>query len=165
MNGAAVFDKSGIYRYRLGRQREDGVGVVTFVMLNPSTADGEVNDPTIRRCIGFAWDWGYRELIVVNLFAFRATTPGELRRAVDPIGPKNDEHLLAAADQGDAVVAAWGVHGEMNARDREVMELLSSHATMRCLGLTKAGLPRHPLYMSKSSLRRPYSISAREPGP
>ena len=166
MNGGdAVFDQSGAYRYRLGRRREEGRGAVTFVMLNPSTADAEMDDPTIRRCIGFAWDWGYRELIVVNLFALRATTPSELRRAVDPIGPENDEHLLASVDQADAVVVAWGVHGELNARDREVMDLLSDRAPLRCLGFTKAGLPRHPLYMPKSSVPRPYSIPAPEPRP
>ncbi len=97
-------------------------------------------------------------MVVVNLFAFRATTPKELRRAVDPVGPKNDEHLLASVDGADAVVAAWGVHGAMNARDREVIELLSNRAPLRCLGVTKDGLPRHPLYMPKSSVAAPYSI-------
>ncbi|MAF09284.1 hypothetical protein CMK11_02435 [Candidatus Poribacteria bacterium] len=155
--GDAVFDETGAYRYRLGRSRSDGAGVVTFVMLNPSTADAQVNDPTIRRCIGFAWDWGYRDLIVVNLFAYRATTPRELRRASDPVGPANDEHVVAAAREADVVVAAWGVHGAMLGRDREVIGLLAGHASLQCLGVTKGGHPRHPLYMPKSSVRAPYA--------
>ncbi len=144
-----MFDDTGAYRYRLGRRRDAGAGSVTFIMLNPSTADAEVNDPTIRRCIGFAWDWGYRALTVVNLFAYRATTPKELRRARSPVGPANDEHLLAAADAAEAVVVAWGVHGALHERDREVTELLSPRVELTCLGVTKAGLPRHPLYMPK----------------
>ena len=158
--GAAVFDETGAYRYRLSRTRSDGAGVVTFVMLNPSTADAEVNDPTIRRCIGFAWDWGYRALTVVNLFAYRATTPKELRRAKNPVGPANDEHLLAAVDAAEAVVAAWGVHGALHGRDREVMDLLAKRAELTCLGVTKGGLPRHPLYMPKRARPTPYSIPA-----
>ena len=128
--------------------------------MGSSTADAEVNDPTIRRCIGFAWDWGYRSLVVVNLFAFRATTPKELRRAVDPVGPKNDAHLVASVAEADAVVAAWGVHGAMNERDREVIELLSGNSRLHCLGVTKAGLPRHPLYMRKSCMPIPYHTPA-----
>ncbi|MBT3271062.1 DUF1643 domain-containing protein [Candidatus Poribacteria bacterium] len=157
--GAAVFDETGAYRYRLSRTRSDGAGVVTFVMLNPSTADAEVNDPTIRRCIGFAWDWGHRDLIVVNLFAYRATAPRDLRLATDPVGPANDEHLLAAVCEADVVVAAWGVHGAMLGRDRDVMGLLEGRASLQCLGVTKAGHPRHPLYMPKRSMPAPYAAT------
>ncbi len=151
-----MFDDTGAYRYRLGRVRDGGSGTVVFIMLNPSTADAEVNDPTIRRCIGFAWDWGHRALTVVNLFAYRATTPKELRRATDPIGPANDQHILAAVGAADAVVVAWGVHGALHGRGREVMRLLSQGPQLTCLGVTKEGLPRHPLYMPKRARPTPY---------
>jgi hypothetical protein len=92
----ATFDPTGAYRYALWRVWDGNRPPLVFVMLNPSIADAERDDPTIRRCLGFACAWGYGALTVVNLFALRATCPHTLRRAADPVGPDNDEHLRAA---------------------------------------------------------------------
>jgi hypothetical protein len=117
-------------------------------MLNPSTADANVDDPTIRRCIGFARSWGYGRMGVVNLFAFRATKPNDLLRADDPVGPENDDHICDALAHSDFVICAWGAHKFAEARARDFMKILKTRNTLaHCLGVTKAGAPRHPLYV------------------
>jgi len=118
-------------------------------MLNPSTADERTDDPTIRRCIGFARDWGYGGVEIVNIFALRATDPRELRRAGDPIGRMNDVHMTRAAERSNAVVIAWGVHGTLLCRGAAALELLSPRARLLALGWTLAGEPRHPLYLRR----------------
>ena len=128
-----------------------GEGTVLFVMLNPSTADAETDDPTIRRCAGFARRWGFRELAVANLFALRATNPRELWRASDPVGPENDQHLVEMSSRADAVIAAWGAHGVYRNREQHVLRLLNG--TVEYLGLTKQGHPRHPLYLRADAAR------------
>ena len=150
----AVFDRTGRYRYRLWRRWAPGRQVL-FVMLNPSTADETTNDPTIRRCAGFARSWGFASLAVVNLFALRATDPARLRAARDPVGCDNDRHIAAAAAAAHAVVVAWGMHGDLHARDRDVLALLAQHRP-RCLGLTRDGHPRHPLYLPARTRSRPF---------
>ena len=105
MQRDALFSPCGTYRYRLTRRWAEGPAVA-FIMLNPSTADGSVDDPTIRRCIGYGQSWGYGALAVGNLYAFRATEPQELRRARDPIGPDNDRHLECIAETATRVVCA-----------------------------------------------------------
>ena len=115
--------------------------------LNPSTADETQDDPTIRRCQGFARDWGYGGLVMANLFAFRATDPAVMKQAADPVGPDNDEHLLQLASTCPLVVAAWGTHGQHLGRDHQVRELTPN---LHCLRLTKEGYPGHPLYLPKS---------------
>jgi len=138
----ASFD--GPYRYLLWRRWAEAASVL-FVMLNPSTADAQRDDPTIRRCIGFARAWGFGGVEVVNLFAWRATDPRELRRAADPIGPANDRAITLAAARSHAILAAWGVHGALLDRDRQVTALLAG-SRVRCLAHTGNGAPRHPLY-------------------
>jgi hypothetical protein len=113
-------------------------------MLNPSTADALVDDPTVRRCAGFTRSWGYSSLAVLNLFALRATDPGELLDAEDPVGPGWNDHLRTAVE-ADLVVCAWGASVPF-ARDREVLDMLRG-VDLYCLGLTKQGYPRHPLYV------------------
>lgn len=153
--GGALFDATRRYRYLLWRRWGHG-GTVAFVMLNPSTADAARDDPTIRRCAGFARTWGFGGMAVVNLFALRATDPARLRRARDPVGRENDHHIAAAAATADAVVVAWGVHGGLGARDRAVLALLAG-LRPRCLGVTRAGQPRHPLYLPAATRSRPYA--------
>jgi hypothetical protein len=142
----ATFDARGRYRWRLWRTLGASPDRVLFVMLNPSTADADRDDPTIRRCIGFARAWGFGRLDVVNLFAFRTALPGRLRGSRDPVGPDNDRHIARAARDADAIVAAWGVHGALLRRDRAVLDLLADRPLL-CLGRTRAGHPRHPLYL------------------
>lgn len=103
----ALISECGLYRYRLWRRW--GIGPhATWIMLNPSTADADLDDPTIRRCIGFARAWGFSAIEVVNLFALRATNPRELGRSADPIGPDNDRHLSEAGRAAELRIAAWG---------------------------------------------------------
>jgi hypothetical protein len=150
---SAVFSPCDAYRYRLKRTWHARGKVVAFIGLNPSTADATADDPTIRRCVGFAKAWGFGGVAVVNLFAFRATDPRELKRAADPTGPENDAHLLAVATEASKVIAAWGVHGSHRGRDEEVIELLrGTGVRVACLERTNAGHPRHPLY-AKGTLR------------
>ena len=132
-----------------------------FCMLNPSTADASRDDPTIRRCIGFARAWGYGGVEIVNLFALRATEPRVLRQARDRVGAHNDRQILAAARRVDTMVVAWGIHGALAGRDREVLALLSQRIRLLILGRTRHGLPRHPLYLRRDVRPRALGASSR----
>ncbi len=130
------------------RSVADGsAGTVVFIGLNPSTADESRDDPTTRRCIGFARWWGFARLELVNLFAFRATRPAELWAAPDPIGPGNAEAVRSAVAAADLVVCAWGNEG-MGAEAERVLDLVDSPY---CVGTTVGGAPRHPLYVRAST--------------
>lgn len=148
-SGSAVISEDELYRYRLRRTWDEATVACSFIMLNPSTADGTVDDPTIRRCVGFAKAMGYGGLNVANLYAFRAAKPDELWKAQDPVGPENDDHLTAisnyASYYGALLIAAWGVNARPD-RIAAVMKLPFMHR-MSALGTTKAGAPRHPLYL------------------
>lgn len=142
------------YRYTLTRGRWLGEGTVLFVMLNPSTADEHQDDPTIRRCVGFAQTWGYARLNVANLYALRATDPRDLFRHDDPVGPGNDLAVIQHARNADAIVVAWGAtQHPQPARADHVLDLLdAAHGRVWCLGLTPAtGQPRHPLYVAAAT--------------
>jgi hypothetical protein len=147
----AVIDATGTYRYRLSRiwGTDPGPGrLVNFIMLNPSTADATEDDPTIRRCVGFARSWGFGGIVVTNLFAFRATEPKDMISAFDPYGPENDGYVFATAARSPLVVCAWGAHGTLHHRGAEVVRgLRARDITPHHLGLTKGGQPRHPLYL------------------
>jgi hypothetical protein len=157
---AATIDESGLYRYRLERVWSPLIPRrCCFIMLNPSTADGTVDDPTIRRCIGFAKAWGFGAMSVVNLFALRATYPAQLDTAQDPVGPDNDEHIMMETSRKDCelVIAAWGaVGGNWPDRCKEVETITGRNGGLSCLGLTKDGYPRHPLYLRKNARPMPF---------
>jgi hypothetical protein len=144
----ADFSECGRYRYKLWRTWDDIRPVVMFIMLNPSTADATANDPTIRRCIGFAHDWGYGGVRVGNLFAWRTPYPQALRSALDPIGRHNDGALCELAEGAALVVAAWGVHGMWLARARTVRQRFTR--PLHALGVTKSGEPAHPLRLRRT---------------
>ncbi len=154
--GTAWFSPDGQYRYRLDRRWSDAAPLL-IVMLNPSTADAFVNDPTIVRCVRYARRWGAGGLTVLNLFALRSTDPRALRQHADPIGPAND---LAIADALDTVteyacVAAWGSHGNLHGRGRAVARMLREHrgaSGVYCLATTKDGHPGHPLYLRSDTV-------------
>ena len=150
----AEFDETGTYRYRLWRRWAETGPRVVFVGLNPSTADAHRDDPTIRRCMGFARSWGCAELDVVNLFAWRATLPKDLRKAPAPIGPENDTVLLRLTRQADLLVASWGVHGAWQSRGERVRSMVER--PWQCLGRTLDGHPRHPLYPRRDTPLEPY---------
>lgn len=148
----ALFSPDRIYRYYLWRIWNRKTARAMFIGLNPSTADEYNDDPTIRRCAGFAKDWGYGGLIMANLFAFRATNPQEMKSAKDPIGPQNDEYLLDVVATRGIVIVAWGNHGEFMNRGTQVIEMLRPHRPdLYCFGLTRKGNPRHPLFLPQRS--------------
>jgi hypothetical protein len=151
---SAILSDDGVYRYTLGRRWAPGPAVL-WIMLNPSTADAAVDDPTIRRCIGFSKAWGYSALTVVNLFALRATNPARLYRHEDPVGPVNDAHIVTQAQRAVEAVAAWGTHGALRDRAEYVRRLVDG-IPLVCLGVTRGGHPRHPLYVRGSTGRVPF---------
>ena len=157
MKSDAVISPCGMYRYRLSRTWGEAKAAA-FIMLNPSTADASEDDPTIRRCIGFAKSWGGGGLVVVNLFAFRATSPKDLIKAADPIGPGNHDYIFEAVYSQDIAVCAWGTKGDFMNQNNEVVRYIrsGSDVPLACLGVTKDGHPRHPLYLPKDAERHPY---------
>ncbi len=144
----AVYSGCEAYRYALTRVWDDGRPRVAFIMLNPSKATEMQNDPTIERCERRARALGFGGFRAVNIFAFRETEPALLRKALEPVGAGNDEMLLDTCGWADQIICGWGVHGEHLIRGPEV-ELLLRQAghELHALGLTKAGHPRHPLYI------------------
>jgi hypothetical protein len=149
-----VFSDDGRYRYFLSRPFARKGRTICWIMLNPSTADAEKNDPTVRRCLGFSkelrWDGRriYSSMYVLNLFALRSTDPKALREVDDPIGPDNDAWILRTASRSDLVVCAWGSHGAHLRRGVNVIGMLRERQVkLHCLGTTKAGYPKHPLYL------------------
>ncbi|MBD2626879.1 DUF1643 domain-containing protein [Trichormus variabilis] len=148
----------GNYRYLLGRKWDENFPQVTFVMLNPSTADHEKDDPTLRKCIKFAAYWGYGSLEVVNLFAYRATKRPDLILSDDPIGIRNNTYIQLATNRAKEIIVAWGgsKYPRIMNRNQEVINLISCK-NIYCLGsLTKDGHPRHPLYLPLITERMPF---------
>lgn len=158
MECGAIFDTSGRYRYALCRAWSADYPRIAFILLNPSTADEERNDPTIRRCIGFARDWGFGAVEVVNLFAYRATHARELLKVVDPVGEENNRFLMRAVERCSTVVVGWGARGTLLGRNREVISLLTGSNDVYCLGTTRGGHPRHPLYVKGDTILVPFCV-------
>lgn len=136
------------YRYSLTRVWNPKGGRALFVMLNPSTATEVQNDPTVERCERRARALGFGAFRVLNIFAYRATDPREMRRAADPIGPENDAAILGSLPWADRVVCAWGTHGAHLGRGADVAAMLRARGgALYHLGLSKDGHPKHPLYI------------------
>lgn len=154
----AEISPCGRYRWWLKRRWEcDGNGrTVCFVMLNPSTADATTDDPTVRRCMGFARRWGFTELVIRNLFPLRATDPNVLLTADCPTGGIRGEQEFREAAYANVTVAAWGAKVPF-ARDRHVIADLTPRTPLYCLGTTKEGHPRHPLYVRADQPLQLYS--------
>ena len=149
MFSVANYSDCDAYRYDLTRVWDDGGQKVLFLMLNPSTATEVQNDPTVERCERRARALGFGAFRVCNIFAFRATDPKVMRAAADPVGPDNDRTILQGLNWADEIVAAWGAHGAHLERGIAVEKLLRQQETpTKHLGLTKAGHPKHPLYIS-----------------
>jgi len=145
-----IFSPDRVYRYTLWRSWDMfNERFLMTIGLNPSTADEERDDPTIRRCVGFAKAWGYGGLLMTNLFAYRSTDPDALYEVVDPVGAENLHYLRLVATQAGAILVAWGCHGRYMDRDRLTMQALGK--PLLCLGRTKTGEPRHPLYTRKDT--------------
>ncbi len=153
----ATFSECGVYRYHLWRVWNQELPIMVFVMQNPSTADATENDPTIRRCIGFAKRDGFGGISVRNVFALRATDERVLLTHPDPFGPDNEQHLLAARNVSlmTRLVAAWGnrLAFKKGSRHRDMYCKAANACAMQhayCLGTTKSGDPCHPLFLPKN---------------
>lgn len=162
MKRSAIVSACGQYRYRLKRSWDPSLPSCMFIMLNPSTADHEIDDPTITRCIDFAQAWGCGTLYVGNLFAFRATEPKKMKAAADPVGPNNKHHLrrvaLKVARSGGICVAAWGSHGGYRDQDKVVLKWFRAFGVqLHYLKLTKKLVPRHPLYLKGNLKPTPWN--------
>ena len=158
-----IFSPCRKYRYVLTRllpvefsfsERPFTGNTIMFIGLNPSTADETINDPTIRRLIDFSKQWGFTRMLMTNLFAYRATDPNEMKAQGEPVGVKNDKHLLDCAGQSQLIVACWGNHGAHQNRSQHVRQLLAAHRLMH-FKLTQANEPIHPLYLPANSLPTP----------
>ena len=146
----AIFSGCRHYRHLLWRSWQPELGCVTFIGLNPSTADADHDDPTIRRCKQFVADWGFGAMIMVNLFDIRATQPQVMRRRARPISRCNDATVLNAAEHAGLIVAAWGAHGHHRNRSQVMRSLLEAHNLQaHCFSLGKSGEPVHPLYQRR----------------
>ncbi len=152
---SAVISECGTYRYWLERHlRRPGAGKLVFIMANPSTADAENNDPTIRKCIGFAKRGGFSNLVVVNVMAGRATDPKDLLKLKDPVGPENHRYLREAGDVVGTVVCAWGnaiiapLRKHIEPAIRAAFNGDTLGTQLWCYGRTKDGSPRHPLMLA-----------------
>ena len=142
---SAVISEDGLYRYELRRQWDQSRSFIVWCLLNPSTANADRDDPTVRRCIGFSQAWGHGGLIVVNLMSYRATRPQDCLNADDPYGPLNHVYLDSAASRRPRVMCAWGSRAPKCAVEIALRYL--PRRRLFCLGITKDGSPRHPLYV------------------
>ncbi len=166
----ALLSNCGRYRYWLTRTWDEGAIALRVIMLNPSTADADLDDPTIRRCMAFARREKFGGIVVCNLFALRATDPTALATAEHPIGPLNDQWLAdfmdapqaafaaGAPHQPPMILAAWGADRFARGRAKDVLKMAAlRHVDLRCLGQTKDGAPRHPLYVKGT---QPFEVFA-----
>jgi hypothetical protein len=155
----AKFSACRRWRYLLWRCWDASRPAANFLMLNPSTADELKLDPSCTRARVYAERWGYGALVVTNLFGWRATDPGEMKRVKDPVGRGNDAAILRAAREAAIVVCAWGNHGAHLGRSAKVLALLASHGiSLHALKLNGEGEPAHPLYLPGSLRPKTWSV-------
>ena len=161
INSRAAITADGLYRFSLRRQWGTYSATVCWVMLNPSTADADKDDPTIRRCVTFSKSWGYDGMVVVNLYAYRATNPAELADAVgagiDIRGPGNEAFIRLAIQTSSIAVAAWGAHRQPIPPTDVRTIAANLGRPLHCLGTTKDGSPRHPLFVKGDTHREPWA--------
>lgn len=157
-HGRAIFSTCGRYRYTLERAWASIPRYVLWIMLNPSTADAEKNDATIRRCLGFAREWNYTGILVGNLYGWRATKPQELwdtaRAGVDVIGPENPRHIVGLLRRAALVVCAWGQEGPVQRARFDVLQAIRQHHAPHILRMNQGKLgdmqqPSHPLMLRR----------------
>lgn len=153
-----AFSPCRTYRYSLVHEWDRELPRVAFIMLNPSTADENALDPTLRRCLSFARSWGYGSFEIGNVFAFRATDPKAMKAAADPFGPDNAAHLMRMTRDTSLVVAAWGVHASHRDGDRVAFRCVPHGKTLHALAVTKGGAPSHPLYLRGDLRPQPFQV-------
>lgn len=159
MEKGAIISDCELYRYSLWRIWDDSKPNVMFIMLNPSIADYNIDDPTIRRCIGFAKSWGYGGLYVGNLFAYRSTKPNGLFEAIDPIGEKNDYHLSNMNQQCELAICAWGNQKIIDKINSNHKPLSNINIPLHYIELSNNGTPKHPLYLRGNLQPKKYEYS------
>lgn len=143
----ALFSSCRRWRYLLWRVWDTSRVYCNFIMLNPSTADEEHDDPTITRCVDYARKWDYGGLVVSNIFAYRSSDPYDIMLQDNPVGNGNDGVIVEAASSAGLVVCAWGNSGAMRKRSVEIVELMKAAGIrLYCLSRNKSGEPSHPLY-------------------
>lgn len=152
-SGAVVI---GPYRYLLWRVWNPDLPLLLWILLNPSTADESSNDPTLRRVQGFSQSFGYGGLEVVNLFALRSPDPRALAQIVDPVGPENDRYIRGAVVRATKIIAAWGNYRMLYRRDHWILSQIAG--PIFCLGITRNGNPRHPLYLRGDTVLRSFPL-------
>jgi len=153
--GSAIFSRDLRYRYQLTRRWHEGISApIVFILLNPNNADAVRDDPTIRRCVGFAKARGHTALTVVNLFTLRAADPKILYAADDPIGSRNDFHIERSIANASEVIVGWGTHGDLMNRGDAIMNKFRDR-NLLSFGLTKNRQPKHPLYLPADAPLRP----------
>ena len=149
----AVISECGNYRYSLWRIWDDTKPMMMFIMINPSKADADNDDPTIRRCIGFAKSWGYGGFYVGNLFGYRATDPKELKKVDNPRGRFNYDNLLKMSRKSDIIVCAWG--NKLGAPSKEIQSL----GDLYYISVNNDGTPGHPLFLKGDLNPQPFNPS------
>jgi len=154
-NGAS-FSPCRKWRYDLWRIWDPSLQRVAFIGLNPSTADETANDPTVTRCINYAKTWGYGGMHMLNIFGYRATDPKDMKSVEDPVGIGNTGVVTAIARECELIICAWGTHGGYRGRGKSMYHMLRSMKDIHCLGTTKDGHPKHPLYLKKDLSPIPY---------
>lgn len=152
----AIISEDEKYRYQLWRIWDKTKPLVLFIMLNPSTADADNDDPTIKRLIGFAKSWGYGGFYVGNLFAYRSTDPKGLLSQSDPVGWVNGHHLLNMQFKCELIVCAWGNRPILNKLKQTVFDSTILNKKLHCIDLSNDGTPKHPLYLKGDLQPKPY---------
>jgi len=159
MKKEATISDCGRYRYTLSRIWNEKLRLILFIGLNPSTADAEEDDPTIRRMTRFALDWRFGGMLVGNLFAYRATDPKDLTECEEPVGRFNNYWLEIMSQKVSIKVACWGAHGTLLKRDKQVLSMLDSFFIF---GLNQDGTPKHPLYLPADTGLLPWTTTGDE---
>jgi hypothetical protein len=159
MKRDAIISDDGVYRYLLTRVWDEALPRLLYIMLNPSTADAKIDDPTIRSCTRIAGHYAFGGFEVVNLMAFRATKPQDLPFSLaEAAGPDNTRYIGEALDRCSTVVCAWGAHPAAGRFSASTLVLIESKGlTPMCLGVTRSGFPKHPLFLSADTPLVPYA--------
>jgi hypothetical protein len=154
---SADISNCGHFRYSLSRRLATGERTILFVGLNPSTADMTQDDPTIRRCVGFAREWGFDWLLMGNVYAYRSPNPKVLNQIEGSVGADNLEALKWMTRRAEIIVAAWGKN-RLNSDAEALAKWILSLPHTRCLGQNGDGTPKHPLYLAKNTELRPLTL-------